>query len=66
MFIRIQDVPRYERHLLFCSDPAVMTRRRPETDDELIAINRSLAIHGEVIDNLSAAAESVAPIAGAA
>ncbi len=69
MFIRIQDVPRYERHLLFCSHPAVMTSRRPtlELADELIAINRSLAIHGEAVDDLAApVAQSVTPIAGAA
>jgi len=55
MLIAIQDVPRAERHLLFCSDPRLT---RPELDtpiplDELGAVNRSLAALGEEVDGLT-------------
>jgi hypothetical protein len=48
MFISIHDVPPYERHLLFCSDPAL--RREQLEQEDPAAINRALVIHGEVVD----------------
>ncbi len=54
MFIRIQDVPQYERHLLFCSNlsdhrPRRRRRRRSHTRR---AVNRSLRVHGEAVGRL--------------
>lgn len=54
MFIRIQDVPRYERHLLFCSNlsdrrPKQRRRHRWRTRR---AVNRSLRVHGEAVGRL--------------
>lgn len=56
MMISIHDVPRYERALLFCSDPRLT---HPEMDqpiplDELGAVNRSLAAFGEEVNELIA------------
>ncbi len=54
MFIRIQDVPRYERHLLFCSNLSDRRpkRRRRRRSNTRRAVNRSLRIHGEVVGQL--------------
>ncbi len=43
MIICIHDVPRYERHLLFCSNPSVTHPgpQQSETYEDLAAINRS-------------------------
>ena len=67
MFIRIQDVPHDEQHLLFCTDPALRRDRSPisSAPDDLEAINRSLAICGEAfpfppIPNLPAVGPTVA------
>ena len=48
MFISIHDVPRYEHHLLFCSDPA-LRGEQPDPEDPA-AISRSLAIQAEAVD----------------
>ena len=49
MIVSLKDVPRYERHLLFCTALAP-TYRRPRQRRSLThvaAINRSLRIHGD-------------------
>lgn len=54
MLVALRDVPRHERHLLFCS--RFTDRRRPQrrfirSGDPLVgAINRSLARLGESVD----------------
>ncbi len=48
MFISIHDVPPYERHLLFCSDPAL--RREQLEQEDPATVNRALVIHGEAVD----------------
>ncbi len=54
MFIRIQDVPRYERHLLFCSNLSDRRpkRRRRRRSNTRRAVNRSLRVHGEAVGRL--------------
>lgn len=54
MVISIHDVPAYERHLLFSSDPMLSSgpTSLPAEEDELAPVNRSLAIHGERVDEL--------------
>jgi hypothetical protein len=49
MFVSIHDVPSYERHLLFCSDLNARPKRRKRRRSDVPAINRTLAIHGEVV-----------------
>ena len=53
MFIALSDVPRYERHLLFCTDPSIVQSRRAPSNllSHTDAVNRSLAIHGESVDD---------------
>ncbi len=60
MFVRLNEVPSSDRHLLFCSDPRI---NHPELDqpillDHLAAINRSLAIHGEHVDHIDLLSET--------
>ena len=54
MLIELRQVPRRERHLLFCTDPALRPGRVPfaEPVDPLAAISRSLAALGESIGEL--------------
>lgn len=54
MIISINDVPPYERHFLFSTDPRLSanTEPLPVEEDELAPVNRSLAIHGEFVDEL--------------
>ena len=56
MVLSIHDVPPYERHLLFSTDPrlAAHAARLSAEEDELAAVDRSLAIHGEAVDELIA------------
>ena len=57
MIIRLKDVQRDERHLLFCTDLFAPRKRRRRRCRCLRAINRSLRIHGESVD-----AQTVAPV----
>ena len=55
MLIQLRDVPRRERHLLYCTDrelvsPVLSPPRPSRTARVLAALNRSLAVHGEAID----------------
>ncbi|OQY96068.1 MAG: hypothetical protein B6D36_19785 [Planctomycetes bacterium UTPLA1] len=51
ILVPLRDVPRRERHLLFCSDPEVRGGRpASSTITGLDAINRTLAAHGEAVD----------------
>ena len=54
MVLSIHDVPPYERHLLFSTDPRLSLGPAPlpAEEDELAPVNRSLAIHGECVDEL--------------
>ena len=52
MLLALCDVPSYERHLLFCTDPQ-LGARAPCAVDDLSAINRALTIHGETVDEAS-------------
>lgn len=48
MIVPLRDVPRRERHLLFCTKLVrSRTRRRQPRSTHLAAINRSLAAHGD-------------------
>jgi hypothetical protein len=49
MLLSIHDVPRYERHLLFCTRLRPRQARRRRHPRTLPAINRSLAIVGECV-----------------
>ena len=51
MLISIHDVPRYERHLLFCSALSNdrPRKRRPRRRSDIRAINRSLATCNEAV-----------------
>lgn len=62
MLIPLKAVPANERHLLFCSHPAVMRpRRRPvQSAIDLEALNRSLAIHDAIVDELLSDDASIA------
>ena len=49
MIVNLKDIPRDERHLLFCSRAARLprpTRPRPPLT-HVAAINRSLQVHGD-------------------
>ncbi len=50
MIIRLKDVQRDERHLLFCTNLFAPRKRRRRRRRYLRAMNRSLRIHGESID----------------
>ena len=50
MIIRLKDVQRDERHLLFCSNLFAPPKRRRRRSRFVGAMNRSLRIHGESID----------------
>ena len=50
MIIRLKDVQRDERHLLFCTDLFGPRKQRRRQYRCLRAINRSLRIHGESVD----------------
>ncbi len=50
MIIRLKDVQRDERHLLFCTSLFAPRKRRRRRYRCLRAINRSLRIHGESVD----------------
>jgi len=52
LMIPLNSIPADERHLLYCSDPAVLGLPAPEPEIE--AVNRALSIHGEGIDELAA------------
>lgn len=54
MFIRLRQVPRRERHLLYCTDPALRRGYVPPADavDPISAMGRSLAAFGESIGEL--------------
>ena len=52
MLLSICDVPSYERHLLFCTDPE-LGACAPCADDDLSAINRALTLYGEGVDAAS-------------
>lgn len=48
--VPLRDVPRYERHLLFCSKPTRSRRNQvPVRNNDLAAINRSLAVHDDCV-----------------
>ena len=51
MFVPLKAIPRYERHLLFCSRLTPRQRRyRPRRGvPQLAAINRSLKVHGDSV-----------------
>ena len=50
MIIRLKDVQRDERHLLFCTDLFTPRKRRRRRCRTLRAMNRSLRIHAESVD----------------
>jgi len=51
ILVPLRDVPRRERHLLFCSDPEVRCHPPVSPSISLFdAINRTLAAHGEGVD----------------
>ena len=54
MIIDLRQVPRRERHLLFCTDPALRRGYIPPTEpvDPISAMGRSLAAFGESIGEL--------------
>lgn len=54
MLIRLSEIPRRERHLLYSSDPRLdgRPRRRRRRFRHRAAINRSLATVGEQVDLL--------------
>ena len=54
MLISLRQVPRRERHLLFCTDPALRRGHVPsiESLDPISAMCRSLAAIGESIGEL--------------
>ena len=54
MLISLSEVPRRERHLLYCSDPRIdgRPRKRRRRFRHRAAINRSIAFLGEKVDPL--------------
>jgi hypothetical protein len=51
LFVPLKTVPRYERHLLFCTrlTPRHRRHRRRRGVPHLAAINRSLKAHGDSV-----------------
>ena len=50
MIIRLKDVPRDERHLLYCTNLFAPRKQRRRRRRFVRAMNRSLRVHGESID----------------
>ncbi len=50
MIIRLKDVQRDERHLLFCTNLFAPPKRHRRRRRYLRAMNRSLRVHGESVD----------------
>ena len=53
MIIRLKDVQRDERHLLFCTNLFAPRKRRRRRRRYLRAMNRSFRVHGESVDELT-------------
>ena len=53
MIIRLKDVQNDERHSLFCTNLFARPKRRRRRRRYVRAMNRSLRIHGESVDELT-------------
>lgn len=53
MFVPLKSIPRYERHLLYCSrlSPRPRRTRHRRGVPHLAAINRSLRVHGDPVSS---------------